>query len=110
MPDLVSTDMNESSSDDAHDDASRGEEPNDVLEQIGRKRQRVQSEEKSIVQPGPTTEPDAPVLQSVATQKGGKRASTRGRSLSMAIKARGGCPTLRLSDSSDDASDTGVHI
>ena len=55
-----------------------------------------------------------PAVTPVAVKRGykrdSKRTSTRGRSLPMALKARVGRPAPQATDSSDDASDTGVQI
>ena len=73
----------------------------------GQKRTRGQTEEAATVQPKPTP---AAAVQAVASQRGAKRVSKRGRSLPMAHKARVGRPASSQSDSSDDNKPTRVHM
>ena len=75
--------------------------------QTGQKRTRGQTEETATVQPKPTP---AAAVQAVASQRGAKRGSKRGRSLPMAHKARVGRPASSQSDSSDDNKPTRVHM
>ena len=107
VEDQVSTSMDESSDDDAQDEASWGEENTAARVQTGQKRTRGQTEETATVQPKPT--PAAAVL-AVESQRGAKRVSKRGRSLPMAHKARVGRPASSQSDSSDDNKPTRVHM
>ena len=112
--DQVSTSMDKSNSDDAHDETHRVKECNDAPEQNERKRKRATRGKLTAAQTGTISASTALMPPTVAAKRGHKRdnrrTSKRGRSLPMALKARVGRPATRHTDSSDDSSDIGVQI
>ena len=109
----VSTSMDESSSDDAHDETIGATECNDATDQNERKRKRAAGV-KTTDQTGITSATNAVTTSTVAAKRGHKRdsrrTSRRGSSLPIALKVRVGRPAPWHTDSSDDSSDIGVQI